>query len=341
MNILVDYHHQDLYYSFKMLFEDRLGHSLFKPIGREWYEKGYWNYVSNNDPAVIGQYLGEHEDWYIGHRIKERKDKYLLMEEKKHQYSQKCLTFSQFLDTDIDIMIASIPAHEETFQKLIDDHKPNAKLIRQEGNYPNHPTVCKNIMSSVAKELLNYPEDSHIVFYHQEFDTKLFSKEPAKHYNRITSLMNCMASYPTELELYHRYKSEMQDFEFRMHGIDGEDGNIDRIENLANAIKDAAFIWQTKPTEQDAGHNTSNAMACGRPIITRRTDLSILFDKGVLEHGITAIDLLQPDVLETIRECSQPEKWQQMSAELYKRWHEYSDFNKEAEELRKFFEELR
>lgn len=322
--VLADWHHGGLWESLRILIEDRLGWELYKPHGREWHTLGYWNYQSNNDPVVIGQLLeGDVHDRSM------------------YGSTYKTLTFQEFLDTDIDIIIASIPAHEITFQKLIDDHKPNAKLVRQEGNCPNNGTLCKNIMSSVDKSLINVPEDAHSIYYHQEFDTKMFSKEPARRYNRIVSLMNCLPqSFPTEYALYKEWQVSMPDYEFRMHGIGGEDGVIDRIENLASAIKEASFLWTTKPTEQDAGHVTSNAMACGRPIITRRTDLNMMFDNGVLEHGVTAIDILQPDAHDMIRQCSTPEKWQQMSDELYRRWHKHSDFEKEALELKKFFEEL-
>lgn len=44
MRVLADYHHHDLFESLAILFEDRLGWELYRPIGMEWFDEGYWNF---------------------------------------------------------------------------------------------------------------------------------------------------------------------------------------------------------------------------------------------------------------------------------------------------------
>jgi len=55
VRVLADYHHGALYYSFHLLFEERLGFELYRPIGYEWFKRGFWKYSRN--PQVIRQYL--------------------------------------------------------------------------------------------------------------------------------------------------------------------------------------------------------------------------------------------------------------------------------------------
>ena len=55
MNILADRHHSWLWTSLVILFEERLRHRLFFPIGMEWYENNLWNVYPSPDTAR--QYL--------------------------------------------------------------------------------------------------------------------------------------------------------------------------------------------------------------------------------------------------------------------------------------------
>lgn len=337
MKILCDFHHSSLFYSLKLLFEDRLGHELYRPIGMDWFDKGYWNYTSNNDRQVIDQFLlGQPHEITVG----EDGGKFIKIQELFHGYEQKGLTFDQFLNTDIDIVMATIKNHEEVYDRLIKDHKPNAKLIRQEGNndFAINP-ICKNVMSSVPPNGISIPEGTNIVYYHQEFDTNLFIYTPPRRYNRITNMMNCLPeweSYNTWLDLL----VDLDDFEFKMHGIGGVDGNLDRVEAVAEAIKDSTFIFQLKQGENGGGHLTHNAMAIGRPLICKGSYLKYLFENKILEHGKTCIDLEQSDWLEVLRKYSIPENYEKMSLEIHRRWLNLVSFDKEELKIRTFMENL-
>jgi hypothetical protein len=339
MNILIDFHHSSLWYSLKLLLEDRLGHKIFRPVGLEWQEKGYWNYTSNNDKYVAQQFLvGFSHELVIG----QKHDDYIEIEELFHGYTQKGLTFDQFLKMDIDIVIPTVKNHEELFAKLIADHKPNAKLIRQEGN--NDFTIneiCKNVMSSVPPNGIKIPEGTNIVYYHQEFDTNLFNNySTISDYNRISNFMNCLPEWES-INDWNKIKELLPNYDFKMHGIGGEDGNIDRIEHLAYAIKKSSFVFQLKQGENGGGHITHNAMACGKPLICKRSYLKYLFDSGVLEHMVTCIDLEQSDDWKRdIEICSEPSKYNQMSEELYLRWKELVNFDIDEVLVRQFLDRL-
>ena len=56
MRILCDFHHDALLYSLQLLFENRLGHELYRCVGLDWYKEGYWHVFPHPDTA--GQFLG-------------------------------------------------------------------------------------------------------------------------------------------------------------------------------------------------------------------------------------------------------------------------------------------
>jgi hypothetical protein len=58
VKILADYHHHDLWESLELLFTDRFGWDLFRPIGMEWFDAEYWNLERAwHGDAIARQYL--------------------------------------------------------------------------------------------------------------------------------------------------------------------------------------------------------------------------------------------------------------------------------------------
>ena len=43
INVFCDFHHQGLLRSLVLLFENRLGMNLYRPIGMDWYYNKYWD----------------------------------------------------------------------------------------------------------------------------------------------------------------------------------------------------------------------------------------------------------------------------------------------------------
>ena len=333
--VFADFHHSSLFNSLRILIEERLGGTLVRPIGMQWYDMGYWNYTSNNDRHVIEQFLSGYVNEVL---IDGGNDDYIEVQELFHGYIQKCVTFNQFLKMDIDIIMPTVKNHEELFAKLISDHKPNAKMIRQEGNndFEINP-ICKNVMSSVPPNGIKIPDGTNIIYYHQEFDTNLFVYTPMKNFKRITNMMNCLPQWESHQD-WLKLKELLPEYEFKMHGILGDDGNIDRVNGVAEAIKDSTFIFQLKQGENGGGHLTHNAMAIGRPLICKRSYFKYLFDKGVLEHGVTCVDLED----ETKIDINSLDAFEveEMGKELNRRWLTLVNFDDEVNKIKDFMGRL-
>lgn len=333
MNVFADLHHDDLYYSLHLLFEKRLGWKLFRPIGHDWYEKGFWKYSDN--PDVVRQYLQFQADYKdVGG--------YYECPEKKHNYNHRALTFDQFKKMDIDIVIASVHQHEESFDRLIREYKPRAKLIREAGNIHDiiDPNICHNIMASTYLSAI--PKNTNVVIYHQEFEPSTFSYELPPAELRITNLMNCLPD-SRDYELWPKYKKALKEFDWKMYGILGDDGIIGTEDGVAQAIQNSTFIWHVKYGGDGFGHIIHNAFACGRPPIVKGSYYADKMAGVLLEDGVTCIDLEKgtfEENLEKIRYWSEPGNYALMSQRAYQRFIENVNFDKEFIYLKKFLENL-
>src|SRR6185369_14397050 len=176
LKVLTDFHHAGLLQSLILLFENRLGGELYRPIGTEWATQGYWKVYDH--PATVEQFLG------VGGNTPDGTKK---LNEVQGQPTpgiywcndidsgkiNKAITLERFLDMPFDIVIASIPAHVEPFKKLCEIHPNHPKLIYQIGNsWVPEAAMAPNIMASAI--INGIPEGINFISYHQEFDTSIF-----------------------------------------------------------------------------------------------------------------------------------------------------------------------
>jgi len=333
MNVFADLHQDDLYYSLYLLFERRLGWRLFRPIGFDWWKNGFWKY--NPDTRVVQQYLQiRNNDKNLG--------EYYECPESKHNYSHRALTFEQFKQMDVGIVIASVRQHEEVYDRLIREYKPGAKLIREVGNIHDivDPNICRNIMA--AAYLSEIPKNTNVVIYHQEFDLNTFCYKPPANNNKITNLMNCVPA-SRDFELWPKYKNELKEFDWKMHGILGEDGIIGTDKGVAQAIHDSTFIWHVKFGGDGFGHVIHNAFACGRPPIVKGSYYADKIAGHLFEDGVTCIDLEKGSFEENVKKIrywANPENYAKMSKAAYDRFCENVNFDKEFVYIKKFLANL-
>jgi hypothetical protein len=332
MNVFVDYHHGDLYHSLHLLFEKRLGWNLFRPVGTEWATRGFWKYSQQTD--TINQYLGLHQ-------VKEQEKNYCLCPDVNHKTVHKALTFEQFMNTNIDIIIASVANHELSFYTLQKRYKPYAKLIRQCGNVEAVDfRFYKNIM--VSTKSYQVPGDVNAVFYHQEFDTSIFFFIPEVKSRQITNLMNCLPD-SIDFPLWVLYKNELSDFDFKMYGILGKDGILSGLKTIALEIQASKFIWHVKAQGDGFGHIIHNAYACGRPCIVKGSYYVDKLAGELFEDQVTCIDLDKGSVsenLRVIRNWAKPDRHKVMCERAYERFKQVVNFDDEFEEIKKFLERL-
>jgi hypothetical protein len=351
MKVFADLHHMDLFHSFYMLFEQRLGWELYRPIGLDWYHEKYWaiyphintanQYLSMNQAIkppkdIHGNVCGPSE--IINHEWTEQ-DGYYLVQDTSKGTSHRAVTLDRFKQDKFDIVIASIPQHIAPFQKLIQQHQPQAKFVFQIGNSWGPPPGVKNLMISCAP--YSVPSSLNTVFYHQEFDLKDFRYTPPTNHSQINSYIH----YMHDMDLHKNYRLALPDFQFKTYGA-GMEACFHVTKLMADTIVNSAFTWHCKRQDDGYGHVVHNTFACGRPIIGKLgyyKNMGFRNGKFLMDDEVTAIDLDSRTVhanSKIIRELAKPENHAKFCERAYRRFCDVVNFDAEEQKLRDFFAKL-
>jgi hypothetical protein len=348
MKIFSDQHHLSLYNSLRLLFEERLSGKLYRPIGKEWLDEGYWRMaeIYNNAPETVEQYLGVRDDYIPKdgslplNRVQKIEEGIFYVWDPEYNYYHKAIPLSRFLNLDINIVIASIPQHIESFKKLCAIHPNKPKFIYQVGNSWNiDQGYADNILASAI--IPNVPVNTNMVTYHQEFDLDIFHYGEPNQSKKVYSFINCLGTaehYKEDWELFLELEKLMPDWEFRSFGGSCRDGAAHGAKALAEKMREAQFVFHVKRWGDGYGHIIHNAAAVGRPIITRLSDYQgKLGGSLITSSNSIIIDGLSP---QQIRDKIIGSNSDEMSKSTYENFKSVVDFDKEAEEIKRFLEKL-
>lgn len=361
--IFGDQHHLSLFNSLRLLFEKRLGGLLYRPIGKEWVEQGYWRMAElyNNSPETIEQYLGIRPDYIPAdgsmklNKVERIEDGVYYILDPEYDYYHRAITLEKFMQVDIDIVIASIPQHIASFARLCEAHPKKPKLIYQVGNsWTVNEGYAKNIMASAI--IPNVPADTNIVTYHQEFDLDIFYPDRLRHANyptlskmpekNIYSFVNCFNTaqhYKGDWLNFLEIEKQMPDWNFKSYGGSCRDGAANGARALADKIREARFVWQVKMGGDGYGHILHNTAACGRPMITRRWDYVGKLGERLLIDGVTCIGIEGLSIQEMknkIEYYNEPVRYVKMCFDTYQNFKKVVDFDREEKDLTNFLNNL-
>lgn len=341
--IYCDHHHQALYHSLQMLFEDRLGWELYRPIGTDWYEQGFWKVYDH--PATVNQFLGLHqgtehptdvhgqplpEDACVNKHYVEEDGIYYITDT-SHNSTHRAITLDKFSSLEFDVVLSSIPQHIPLFNRLIAERQPTAKHVFQVGNAWGHQPGVNNILASTAP--FPVPPDINVCFYHQEFDLEIFRYRPVEELRRINSYVH----YMKRPDLMQQVLLTLG-WEGTSYGA-GFPTSLPGVDPVSQAMINSSFTWHYKPEGDGYGHVLFSTYACGRPAIIDVNHYRGKLAEKLLVPGVTCINLSGQDLLglvNTIRSTS----LHQMSEAAYHRFKEVVDFNEDERQVRLFLENL-
>jgi hypothetical protein len=351
--VLTDFHHSSLLRATNLLFGDRLGMEVYRPIGMDWFHEGFW--AINDQEDTARQYLEigsqpldktpalneaddmpiESADWFDVH-------------DPGNNSTHRAATLRFFKRAEFDYVIASIPAHVGLFERLIAKYNPNAKLIVQVGNeWPPELFAGYNVLASIKPR--DFPK-ANVQFYHQEFDLDIFQPAPmpTQPINRkVYSFINCLEQQMplawsdfTGLEFTLGARSG---FKFKTFGGQCRDGNMNGPHELADKMREAMFIFHVKEGGDGFGHILYNAYAVGRPVITRRRFYKDRLGEELFAPG-TYIDLDEHNLPEAFnilnRLANSPVQLIEMGKAASARFREVVHYEREAREIRSWLEQL-
>ena len=288
MNVLVDRHHAGLYRSLQLL-GDRLGWTLYTPVGLDWMTERYWAFGMNAGITadLAQQYLVPHEGVWRG-------------DDDFHRGLWRTRD-PEFPGVDIHgvpldvarsmtwaFVIATLDDDQWGFHRFAQE--TGARYVVQVGNTGQYVDWSLDPLAIVSSEV---PIRGRGILYHQEMDpaaTKWSDPDDADH-GIVSSFVNCFPSIGPCHDLWQEAQAQAPDMEFREFGIDGNRGVTKPIKRLRGLMARSMFGWHDKVHGDGFGHVIHGWAAVGRPIIGHASHYRGRMAEHLWQHGVTAIDL--------------------------------------------------
>ena len=351
MKVLCDLHHKDLFYSLQLLFEKRLGYTIYRPIGLAWYLEGYWKVYDH--PSTAKQYLSIEgqvplsvhgvpvtkeygEIAWVNKNAQELLPGLYRIPDRQHEkpIPHIGITLQAFKDTKFDLIVCSMPPHLPVFRKLRDQFQPQAKLIFQAGN--DWGTIdAENLLTS-PKHTTSSRRNANVVRYHQEFDLEAYKPGPCENPRSIINLQHYSSSV-SKLEQVAKY---LPNWDLKIYGAGGRDGHVVSIK-LPRKLNDTGFLWHVK-AQEGYGYNIHTAFACGTPVI-----VGYSYQKGHTAGDLYVLDQTVIDAnTNTPQQIAEKliiaaDNYEEWSYRVYKQFRKVVNFDKEFEDIKVFLQNLR
>ena len=341
MKVLADYHHHDLWESLELLC-DRLGWTLYRPIGMDWFTEEYWSHERKvHGDAIARQYL---EPW--GSDTDLRYDP-------GHDRYQKLVTLGEARDLRPDIVISTLAHNHEGFARFASE--VGATFGLQLGNVrfgaidmaeDRWDLAAFGLVSSIMPAPIAKP---HVV-YHQEFSLTDFRPAPVTPHDplRIASFVQCFAENERTYALFTEAATANPGFDWRVYGAYGSKpldayarGNIDRCRDIGAAMREQDIAWHGKQWSDGFGHVIHNWFAVGRPVIGYESYYRNQLAGPLWQEGVTSFDITDKTAHEVGNLLSElqrePERIVAMGAAAAARFREVVDYDAEEQAIRALF----
>lgn len=337
MNIFADYHHDALMTSLYMLFEGRLGHKLYRPIGMDWWHEGYWAINELEDTAK--QYLEIRSTPGDGTRgLNDAKESNEYYEVPGLGSTHKAVTVEQFANMDIDVVIASIPQHILPFKRLIERYHPDAKLVLQIGNdWDFEHLPVENVLASIAPRSTK----KHAIFYHQEFSRDIFKAVFFTRERIISTFINVLREKPRDYELFMELERLLPNWEFRMYGAQNRDGNISTLNEIALRMSESKFLFHCKTGGDGFGHVLWSGASCGVSLITRMSDYRGKLGESIMDDSTCIFVDGKPPEQIAMEIADKEKRAMAMGWNIYEQSLELCDFDSEQYKIDRWLQTLR
>ena len=349
MKVLIDFAHSDLWESLALLFEDRFGWTLYRPIGMEWHTERIWQFEAKTmGDTVARQFL---EPWASDRQLADHSER----DDETHPGRvYRMVTLAQAYDLRPDIVISTLAENETGLHGFA--RAVGAKYGIQIGNQgaENQWGLVDFALSSVTLPQLpgGKPWVPH-VFYRQEFSLADFRYEYPPTTDVIACRVQCFAGTPD----YARFTrlSGLSGLTFRWFGHCGEPdnlwgGNAHTTAEVAASMRASRVAYHVKRWSDGYGHVIHNWFAVGRPVIgsssyySGESDGIVKLAAPLFVEGETSFDLDKLDDAGAVallqRLATDDELHQRISENAARRFREVVDFDAEAAAIRTMLDSI-
>lgn len=326
MNVLADRHHHALYYSLQRLFEDRLGMSLFTPIGHEWWDNHYWRFGAGYGDDRLAQQFLSMDGWTLA----PFGDVYRTTDAHHPERTIAGVTLEQARRMPWAFAVATVQDNQRGFSAFARD--TGAQYVLHAGNtnqqidWALDPLVISTNESRIERRGVRV---------HQEIDRATFAYREPTDAPVIRSFVNCFASTSCSRDL-DAVRELLPEWTFGVHGIDGADGNVETVAEIADLMAGSMFGWHDKHQGDGFGHVIHDWAAIGRPLIGHASHYRGLMAERFWQDGVTCIDLdrrSHRDAAEAIAKIARTPSLHRAMCEQIRAEFDKIDWDAEADEV--------
>lgn len=335
MRVLCDYAHADLWESLVLLFEDRYGWELYRPIGMDWYSEGIWQFESERLGDVVArQFLHEWDGDRQG-------TDHSIRDDLGHPgRTMKMVTLEQARSQSWDLVIATLAENESGLRRFADE--VGATFGIQVGNQgaPNNWGAAAFAMLSVTTPGF-VPWIPHVT-YHQEFDLSLFRPNQPIEQDLVATRVQCFADTPD----YARFVSlaqQVPELRFRHYGHCGIrdeywGGDAPTTVEIAAQMRSTRIAYHVKRWSDGYGHVGFNWFAIGRPVVGSAAYYADKLMGPLWVEGVTSFDLDRLSDADArtllLRLATDDDYYTRICENAHARFIQEVDFDAEADSIR-------
>ena len=341
--VLADFHHHDLWESLELLCA-RLGWTLYRPIGMDWFTEGYWNFErAAHGDRVARQYLEP---------LPTDTD---VRADKSHPGRlHKLLSLQEARDLRPDIVIASVAHNHEGLARFASEvgatfgiHLGNVRFSPIDMAEDRWDLASFGIVTSLMPGPIPKP---HVVV-HQEFSLADFRHEPPEDHERtvVSSFVNCFPENPQGYALFREVAHLATEIDWRIYGSYGQlprdeyaTEDVARCAEVGDRMRASDIAWHTKQWSDGFGHVIHNWAAVGRPVIGFQSYYANQLAGPLWQEGVTSFDITgrsADDIRRLIRSLD-PETRARMGDAAAALFRELVNFDEEERQIRALFAQV-
>lgn len=354
IRVLCDAIHADLWESLRLLFEERLGWELYRPIGMEWSEKGIWRFEQHQPygAGVAHQFL---DPWPTDRRMLQhpgaggvRPLEFTEREDTTHpDRTIRLVTHEQARSMRWDLVLATLAENEQGWWQFAQEVGAHYGIqVGNQGAANLWPLAEFGLLSVTTPGLK--PWKPH-VYYRQEFDTGLFFPDGGRLAvaDHVMNRVQCTSQTPDH-DRWRRMAAAVP-ARWRWYGhCEPRDewfgGDHATTPEVAASMHTARIAWHPKRWSDGYGHVIHNWFSIGRPVIGSAGYYADKLAGPLFEEGVTSFDmdrLSDDELAATVRMLlGDEDRWLRMCEASAERFRAVVDFDAEAAEIRAMLENV-
>jgi hypothetical protein len=330
--VLVDYHHPDLYWSFVLLGR-RLGWTIYRPIGMEFFNEGYWQFEAD----WAGDKFARMFLSYSADDINEGVAGY--RPDLRHESFFNLVNLNQAREFGFDIVISTVPGNLHGFNRFA--REVGARHVHQLGNQEHLAQMGSPIegVDLLVSTNVDAKEWRRSLRYDQEMDPLLiqYSEPPI---SGPVSFFVADWHNREETAKYVEVAGHCPDIGFNLYGPDAI--HLRTVREVADAIHESSIVYHSKRVGDGWGHHIHSVAGIGRPLVGNASYYAGRLAERLWtpDNSVDTSQLPPSDIGRVVSELwSDHGRIRRMGQASRNLFDTYIDYQRDADRIREFLNE--